>query len=104
VVGLHLVKSASFFRETTSHLGLDLGCLRPHLGGTTILGHDLGEGKDDDDADAACGSLSPTSSSTTTASSVIATLTHSSLAIFVCAFLRKSINETMDEPSSSSSA
>jgi hypothetical protein len=91
VVGLHLVKSASFFRETASHLGLELGCLRPHLGRTTILGHDLGKGEDDDNADAAtaCDCLSPTRNSTTTASSVIAALTHSSLAIFVCASLRK---------------
>jgi hypothetical protein len=86
VVGLHLVKSASFFRETASHLGLDLGCLRPQLGGTTALGHDLGE---DDDAAAACDCLSRSSSSTTTASSVIAALTHSSLTIIVCASLRK---------------
>jgi hypothetical protein len=89
VVGLHLVKSASFFRETASHLGLDLGCLRPHLGGTTVLGHNLGEDDDDADAAAICDYLSPTSSSTTTASSFIAALTHSSLAIFVCASLRK---------------
>jgi hypothetical protein len=87
VVGLHLVKSASFFRETASHLGLDLGCLRPQLGGTTALGHDLGE--DDDAAAAACDCLSRSSSSTTTASSVIAALTHSSLTIIVCASLRK---------------
>jgi hypothetical protein len=83
-VGLHLVESASFLRKTASHLGLDLGCLRPHLSGTSALGHDLGE--DDDDA---CDCLSRTSSSTTTASSVIAALTHSSPTIIVCLFLRK---------------
>lgn len=88
VVGLHLVKSASFFRETASHLGLDLGCLRPHLNGTTALGHDLGD-DDDDAAAAACDCLSRNSSSTTTVSSVIAALTHSSLTIIVCASLRK---------------
>ena len=81
VVGLHLVESASFLRETApSHLNvadLERGCLIPHRSGTTALGGDLSEEEDD----AACDCFNRTRSWTTTMSSVIAALIHSSLAI-----------------------